>query len=272
MESKVNYTLVGVFVIGLVTALIFIGVWLTAGWKGKVYNTYAVYMTESVSGLALHSIVKYNGVKVGFLTSMSLDPENPQRVRLLLKIENTAPITETTTAMLVSQGLTGVSTLELRAGTPNAHPLLARPGELYPVIRTAPSLFRRLDIAITELIVRLNRGLDIIERTLDPKTRKSFQHTISNLDKITSMFAANTQSMDDSIHHANSLIKKGEAAADQLNIGLKTISGETLPQVNELLGNLTIFSSQLNEFGDEMIRNPSILVRGKRPPEKGPGE
>ncbi len=272
MENKVNYTLVGAFVIGLLIALIFIGVWLSTEWKGKIYNTYAAYMTESVSGLAMNSAVKYNGVKVGYVTSISLDPENPQRVRLLMKIENTAPITETTTATLIEQGLTGVSSLELNAGAPNSRPLLAHPGELYPVIKTAPSLFKRLDMAVSELIVRLNKGMDVLDHTFDQNTQKSFRHTIENLDKITSAFAKNTQTLDHSMHHVEILIDKGEAATDQLNICLKAFSGETLPQLNQLLGNLTIFSGQLNEFSNDMIQNPSILIKGRTPPAKGPGE
>lgn len=272
MENRVNQAIVGIFVIVLLTALILVGVWLSTEWKGKIYNMYAAYMTESVSGLATNSAVKYNGVRVGYVTSISLDPENPQRVRLLMKIENTAPITETTRAMLIEQGLTGVGSIELHAGTPNSRPLLARPGELYPVIKTAPSLFKRLDMAVNELIVRLNKGMDVLDRTFDQNTQNSFRHTIENLDKITSMLAANTQTLDKSIKHAQILIQKGETATDQLNIGLKAFSGETLPQVNQVLGNLTIFSSQLTEIGNEIGQNPSILIKGRTPPMKGPGE
>lgn len=272
MENRINYTFVGIFVICLFTVLIFIGVWLSTDWKSKVYNTYAAYMTESVSGLAVNSAVRYNGVKVGHICSISLDSENLQRVRLLMKIENTAPITETTTATLIEQGLTGVSSIELKAGAPNSRPLLARPGELYPVIKTTPSLFKRLDAAVNELVMRLNKGMDIIDRTFDRNTQNSFKHTIENLDKITSTFAANTQNLDKNLQSVQILLKDGDIAAKQLNMSLKAFSSETLPQVNQLLGNLTIFSGQLNEMGDAMIQNPSILIKGRVPPAKGPGE
>ena len=189
-----------------------------------------------------------------------------------MKIENTAPITETTVATLIEQGLTGVSSIELKAGTPNSRPLLARPGELYPVIKTAPSLFKRLDAAIHELVVRLNKTMDTFDRAFDPATQKSFRHTIENLDKITSVFAKNSTSIDNSLQHVEILINKGETTTEQMNIALKALTGETLPLVNQLLGNLNIFSGQLNEFGDQMNQNPSILIRGRVPPAKGPGE
>jgi phospholipid/cholesterol/gamma-HCH transport system substrate-binding protein len=272
MESKVNYTFVGAFVIGLITALIFIGVWLSTQWKGKVYNIYAAYMAESVSGLAINAPVKYSGVKVGYVDSITLDPQNPQHVRLLMKIENTAPITEATTAKLTEQGLTGVSSIDLHANTNNARPLMAKPGELYPVIKTAPSLFTRLDTAISQLIVRLDKGADALNQTFDPHTQELLRHSIKNIDNITTTLSANMKTFDQSMAHVQIFIKKGEVATDQLNVGLKAFSTQTLPQINQLLGNLTMVSSQLSEVSDQLVQNPSILIKGRTPPAKGPGE
>jgi phospholipid/cholesterol/gamma-HCH transport system substrate-binding protein len=265
MDNKTNYALVGFFVIVLLTALIFIGVWLANGWNIKSYNTYAVYMTESVAGLAPDSNVKYNGVNVGRISSISLDPQNPQCVRLLMKIETSAPITEATTAQLITQGLTGVSFIELTASRPNAPRLVARPGELYPVIKTAPSLFMRLDTAATTLIKHLNKTMDDFDKMFDANARQSLHNTLLNLDKVTKNLVENTQTFDKTMKNANTFFKNGGE-------GFNTFSAETLPKVNLLLENLTIFSDKLNDLGDEISQNPSILLRGRVPFKKGPGE
>lgn len=272
MENRVNYAFVGAFVIGLLIALIFIGVWLSSSWNGKVYNTYAAYMTESVSGLAKDSTVKYNGVNIGHIYSITLDPENPQRVRLLMKIENTAPVTETTTARLITQGLTGVSFVELSSGKPNSPPLVVHPGELYPVIKTSPSLFSRLDTTINELAIRLNKAMDTFDKTFDSNTRESLQHTIANLDKVTTTFAQNTKTFDATMKHANEFFQNGQIAAGKLSTSLNSFSGETLLKVNHLLENLNGVSTQLSDISDEISQNPSILLKGRVPPKKGPGE
>lgn len=265
MNHKTNYALVGLFVIVLLTTLVFIGVWLAKGWNVKSYNTYALYMTESVAGLSPDSNVKYSGVNVGRVYSISLDPQNPQRVRLLMKIETSAPITEATTAQLITQGLTGVSFIELTASRPNAPRLVAQPGELYPVIKTAPSLFLRLDIAASALIKRLNKTLDNFDNMFDENARQSLHNTLLNLNKITENLAENTQTLDKTMKNANTFFKNGGA-------GFNTFSAETLPKVNLLLDNLTSFSHQLNDLGDEISQNPSILLRGRVPFKKGPGE
>ena len=55
MESRFNYTLVGIFVIGLIF-LFFTGFfWLSIKKHDIVYKTYTVYLHEEVSGLSEHS-------------------------------------------------------------------------------------------------------------------------------------------------------------------------------------------------------------------------
>lgn len=272
MDNRVNYALVGGFVIGMVAVLVFIGVWLSTQWSGKSYNTYAVYMTESVSGLAPDSAVKYNGVAVGYIIDISIDPMNPQSIRLLIKLQDTVPVNQSTTATLIERGLTGVSFIEINTQELRSPRIITPPGQLYPVIKTKPSLFKRLDRAVNELIVRLNKMLDSFDKTFDENTQKSIHKTITNLDKITTVFAKNTKTLEDSIHNANDFFKNGSAATQQLNIGLRSFNGETLPQANQFLSRLNIITDQIHSVSSEFEQNPSILMRGKVPPSKGPGE
>ena len=52
MKNNIEYTLVGLFVLGLGTALIAGVLWLGSGSPGRNYEVYTVYMTESVAGLS----------------------------------------------------------------------------------------------------------------------------------------------------------------------------------------------------------------------------
>ena len=91
--------------------------WLAAGrTAGKEYDSYLVYLTESVSGLNRQAPVKYRGVVVGLVREIALDPEELERVRVMLAIERGMPIKQDTVAMLSTQGLTGIAYLDLRAG------------------------------------------------------------------------------------------------------------------------------------------------------------
>src|SRR5262245_10762276 len=134
METRVNYTIIGAFVIGLVVALIIIVLWLSTGITKKYYKTYIVYVTESVSGLNKQAAVKFNGVDVGYVDDIQLDLKDPNQVILFLKVDPVVPITTNTTAVITEQGITGIAFVGLQGGI-GGSALELRPGEKYPVIK-----------------------------------------------------------------------------------------------------------------------------------------
>ena len=145
MESKVNYTYVGFMVIILVIGLLAATIWLSTGFDSKNYNLFTVYVTEAISGLNDDSVVKYNGVKVGFVNKIELNEYDPQQVKIQLKIVEGTPITSTTHATLINQGITGTVYLGLSASSPSLFPLQKTPGEKYPVIPYKPSFLSQLE-------------------------------------------------------------------------------------------------------------------------------
>ena len=271
MESHVHYTVVGIFVISLMTAIVFGIIWLSSGFGLDQYQNYVVYMQESVSGLNVDSAVEYNGVDVGTIKNIKLNPKNPQLVELLLSIKNSTPITRSTLATLNSRGFTGVAYLALKNKGNDLRPLIAKAGETYPVIPSGPSLFSRLDIALGQLSSNLQKVTTAIEGVLNKDNQKSIQGTLNNLEKITRNL------VDNNTHLAN-ILRNSEAASKQLPLLLqttshaaKTLELQTLPAVYHLLDKLEAGSRSLNDFIHNLKQNPSMLLRGQVP-QKGPGE
>ena len=114
METKVSYAQVGGFVVILGTLLVAVILWLASGGAfQKAYDLYLAISEESVAGLNLNAPVKYNGVDVGRVRQIRLDPANPEQVNLLFAIERGTPIRQDTVAVLKTQGLTGIAYVEL---------------------------------------------------------------------------------------------------------------------------------------------------------------
>ena len=134
MESKTIYAMIGVTVILLTAGLLSSLLWLSVGFDQKNYNTYIVYMNETATGLNDDSPVKFNGVKVGMISSVELNKADPQKVTLLLKIEDDILISTSTHATLINQGITGTTYLGLSAGSAILTPLTKHGTEPYPVI------------------------------------------------------------------------------------------------------------------------------------------
>jgi phospholipid/cholesterol/gamma-HCH transport system substrate-binding protein len=257
MEMNVNYTIVGAFVITLLTAIVLGIIWLSSGFSVETYSNYMVYMQESVTGLSIDAPVEYNGVNVGTVTTISLNHENPQLVELLLNIKTGTPITEGTVATLQSKGITGIAYIALKDKSTDLTPLRALPGQKYAVINTAPSFFLRLDTALSKLSKSISRASDSINKLLDPENLQSIKQTLKNLDEVTQVIAGNKTKivtiLNDTAH-----------ASQQFSPMLQTFNTQTIPATNSVLSNLNSLSTDIKE-------NPSILIRGTVTP-LGPGE
>ena len=129
METNVNYTVVGAFVLLLMTFTLLAIIWLSSGFSDESFSRYLVYMQESVTGLSPESPVEFNGVKVGTVESIELYPNNPHLVQLLLNIKSSTPITTGTVAVLSSRGVTGVTFIQLKDDGTNLAMLKAAKGQ-----------------------------------------------------------------------------------------------------------------------------------------------
>lgn len=192
MESKTNYTIVGLTVVSLLFGLLIAALWLSEGFNRKTYQYYTVYMQEAVSGLNQESLVKYNGVKVGVVHEIKLSKANPQLVRLTLKVEDTTPVTTSTYASLIPQGITGTTYLGLSADSSDPTPIKAEAGEPYPVIPYKPSFLTQIEKTVTTLSVSL-------KAFLSDENAHNFKLTLKNLQRISAILAVNDESLGDTL-------------------------------------------------------------------------
>ena len=272
METNVNYTLVGIFVLTLLSVMIVTIIWLSSGISGNPTKTFKVYMTESVSGLNIDSPVEYNGVSVGAVKSIALNQKNPQLVEVLLNITQSTPITEGTVATLNVKGLTGIAYIALQDRGLNTTPLQALKGQAYPVIKTAPSFFLRLDTAITKLNDNLHQVSASIRLLMDQENLRSVKEILLNIKQITSTLNANGKSFSQIMQNTAAASRQFPPLLESANDAIQLFSSQTLPAANDAAGNFATISGNLTAVSQEIKQNPAILLRGTAPRHLGPGE
>lgn len=265
METNVNYTAVGIFVISLVAAFVLGTLWLSAGFSIQTYSTYIVYMEESVSGLSADAAVEYNGVEVGSIKSIVIDKKNPRAVEILLSIKDGTPITQGTQATLNTRGLTGLTFLALKDDGSDLTPLHAERGQPYPIIKTAPSLFLRIDTAVQRLTNSLTKLSNAMQSLLDEENQRSIKEILINMDKVTHTLANNSAKL-------NAILTNTANATARLPTLFQTFETETLPATNQMMTNLNDVSHTISSAAEEIKQNPAVLIRGKTPQPLGPGE
>lgn len=265
MEPKVNYTLVGLFIVLLGAASLAGVLWLSQTDYRGVYDRYYTFMDESVSGLSADSSVKYRGVDVGRVKEIALDPNNPEQVRLALDIVRGTPVKEDTVAVLETQGLTGITTVNLSGGSRASPPLRPEPGEHYGVIKSQHSFYAQLGSSLSRLMA--NEQLPVLLGNLNSLTQETRSlvdaQSRENLKRILADFAQVTRAIASHRAELSHSIAQTDAAFDRFAAVGKTLD-ERLPQLLEQTS--TILLSMQN-MTDEVARTSAAaasLVDGSR--------
>ncbi|MGB5605966.1 MAG: MlaD family protein [Gammaproteobacteria bacterium] len=307
MERKVNYALVGLFVIALGSAWLVISLWLTLGDFRTQYTTYHVYMDESVSGLYMDAPVKYRGVEIGKVREIKLNPRTTDQVQLTLAIESSVPIKTDTIAVLTVQGLTGIAFVDLTGGSLDAPLLAAQQGEEFPVITSGPSFFSRLDMSGTELIANLNVLTNRLVSMLDADGRESLRGILVNIRDITGAVASRKADLEQSVVNARLMLAQVDttarafedtaakvmSAVDTVDdmagkisatteviteyvhgsgTGIQDFTQQTLPELGALISELRELTQSLNGISRKLEEDPRILLFGHELVAPGPGE
>jgi phospholipid/cholesterol/gamma-HCH transport system substrate-binding protein len=123
METDRHYFFEGLFIIAFSLAAAIFAVWLGSPGRGDDV-TYRIHFPESVSGLTAGDSVKFQGVDVGTVKSMAIDPDDSRRVRVDVRLRKETPVRTDTRASLTMKGITGVVFIELNGGDPAAKSLL----------------------------------------------------------------------------------------------------------------------------------------------------
>lgn len=307
MDTKVNYVVVGIFVVALTFATAVATIWIAGGHHSKQYNTYVTYVNEPVDGVTEKSTVKFNGVDVGYVDAVTLNPNNPQEVRLALKIVEGTPINQSTVATIRSQGITGYTYIGLHAMKKSAPPLLKPLNEPFPIIPYSASLFKQLDTIAQDVSKNINSVTTALSELLGSENQKSVRQILENIEQMTNTIEQNSDNLDKSLKSTDKLLKNTAEASEEfqdtvkeLNLLLKDAQGaaknvsklaadgrrtlkkgdraindftdQTLPKAYTTMTKLKHVMANIESLTDELQRNPSMLVRGKHQDPAGPGE
>lgn len=185
METRAHHVLIGLFAVLVLAGALLFGWWLSEGGLQRQQAIYRIIFNETVSGLTVGSNVKYNGITVGEVTQLALDPEDPRRVLARIAVTSTTPVKQDTHAQIKPTGLlSGTAHIRLGGGTPESPPL--RPdADTPPEIPARPSPFAQLREESGDTLANINRLVGRMKSLLSQRNLEHLEQTLDNTAELT---------------------------------------------------------------------------------------
>lgn len=307
MENKSHALLAGVFVLLLLIAAAVAAVWL--GRKDVTYAPYQIISNLPVGGLSIQSQVRYQGMNVGQVQGLSIDSDRPGIIRISIGVLPSTPITQGTWAEISTQGVTGISNIDLRdegsdprrvsSFAQNLHNIPVRPGFFQKLRKTGVGMLEdgetvldRLEQFVTAenakafgeilqntnmLTTSLNQSLVALKPTLQslPALVKQLEGTLARADQIGGEVSSLAQSARQTIEILNSPsgpLKQAAGSLEQLQRSAAQLQSSTLPQINQMIETISQASRSFSSTAQEFERAPQSILFGAPPVRPGPGE
>lgn len=221
METRANYVIVGFVTIAVLLASFGFVYWIARFGGNQDSVALEIRIPGSVTGLSVGSQVLFNGIKVGAVKTLIIDPSDPNAVIAMTDVNVATPVTEKTQATLGFQGLTGQAYIELKGGDAkapnillnslkNGKPaqILADPGAVNNLINQAQSIAAKANVVLT--------GLEAFVNT----NQKPLTETIANANKFSAALGDNADQIDEFLASAGALSKTLEGVSGRLNTTL----------------------------------------------------
>jgi phospholipid/cholesterol/gamma-HCH transport system substrate-binding protein len=307
MERNANYALVGLISTILLIGMIVFIFWLTNFALSAKYDTYDVVFHGPITGLSRGGDVQFNGIKVGEVSDIQLDPQDPNKVIARVRVRSDTPVRADSVASLEPQGITGVNYVQITAGT-TAKPMLksvtpagqtpeiqATPGTISTllagggtVMQRAVATLERINRVLSDQNIRRLGGIlgDVQSVTAELRQRKAIiadaDHALQSADQAAQQIrdlAKSSQGLVDT-DGKRTLQKIGDAATEiqsaaadvralvaRLKEPTSDFATNGLPQLTSAIASLQTATENLDRLIEEVRQNPRGFL-SKEPPKQ----
>lgn len=250
-DSRINYVVVGTFVLAMVAGLIAV-LALLAGRTGPTDTYYTVY--DNVGGLKYGTQVLYEGYPVGQVEAITpLREEGVTRFRVDMTVEEDWPIPEDSKAQLAASGLLSAITIDIQGGRSAE---MLPPGSLIPggnggsIFTAMNELAGQVDNIAEDGIMPLLEKLNAYTDELGGMAVTHLPEIAANLRQVSETLAADTPRITDNLAGFSRKLDEQVLSPDNVQ-GIERIiahSEDATARFTEMATTLETMSTQVRDL------------------------
>lgn len=276
METKANYVLIGAATVIGVALMMLFAMWIGGGQFNRGYNQFDVVFDDPVRGLTEGGEVRFNGIKVGEVDDLRIDADNSNRVIARIRVSDDVPVKEDSEARLEPIGLTGVTLIQLSAGSPGADLLRRGIGAPPPRIQGRGSQIDLLVERSEDIALRASEAMAAVRDLLTEENIQRVTDILDNLDTVSAQLADRNSVVTQSGAAAREVtvlarqlqreLQDLNGAIEEINAAASVASGETLPELALAAEEIRRAAAGVSRVANNLEENPSVLTpRSPRP-------
>ena len=188
MERKAHYALIGTFVLVSLAALLAFTAWLSNAQFDKKFDNYEISFRGGVQGLSEGTEVRFNGLKVGDINKLRIDPNDNNSVIVDIQVESNTPVDFESVGRMEPLGLTGLNYIQIIPGGPNSR-LIKNSTDKDPFRLKGEA--SRIDLLLGSggtVMESSQAALARINAVMTPEAIMDFHEILNNLKVITNNF------------------------------------------------------------------------------------
>lgn len=255
MENNANYAVVGALATAVLVALFGFIYWFAAPSSNVVVKPYEIVFTGTVSGVARGTEVQFNGIRIGQVTAVGLDPTNSKQVVARIEVEMSSPVRADTKVATGFQGLTGGGSVQLTGGTEEAGEPQVGPGRTAPTLYAEVSDFQSILDGMASTINGASTAVSRINTLLDANDAR-IDSTLANIETFSNALASNADGVETFLGTVSDVGQQIGPMADEitrLSSRLTALVDAVPPEkITEVVDNVTTFSDTLASNSDKI--------------------
>jgi phospholipid/cholesterol/gamma-HCH transport system substrate-binding protein len=309
MESRAYALITGLFVLGIAGCIVAWANWLA---KTPIARTeYRVVATGVVSGLNPEAQVRYRGIGVGRVSTITLDPKDPRRILINVEVDDGIPVTKGTYAQLGMEGITGIAYVHLQddyrdmtlkekgpdgvvevplrpsffdAVTDNAEAAIKDARELMQGLnalltpdnrkKVAAMLvsLEKMSASLEEASAKLPQTIARVDSLLSDENRRNAAGTLEAANAAAKNLPELTREMQQLVKDGRALVAQVDRLSTEAHGATGSVREDTLPRVNALAESVDRSAQRVGRLALQLDRDPQSAIFGRKPGRPGPGE